>query len=76
MMEWVAMLRPREVPVAESGTRLVMALLAIVLRRAPAIIIGTRTIHSRGRLTAIDYTHTKTHNSGRLRLQHTHKHTQ
>ena len=39
------MLRPREVPVAASGTTLVMVLLVSVLRRAPLIIMGMRTTH-------------------------------
>ena len=52
MMEWVAMLRPRDVPVAVSGTFLVMAELAIVLRRAPDITIGIMITHRRGIVVA------------------------
>ena len=46
------MLRPREVPVAVSGTFLVMAELAMVLRRAPDITIGIIITHSRGIVVA------------------------
>ena len=43
MREWVAMLRPRDVPVDDWGTTLVMVLLVRVLRRAPLIIMGMST---------------------------------
>ena len=46
------MLRPSEVPVAVSGTFLVMAELAIVLRRAPDITIGIIITHRRGIVVA------------------------
>lgn len=46
------MLSPSEVPVDDSGTLLVMVLLATVLRSAPAMIMGTMMTQSRGRLTA------------------------
>ena len=46
MREWVAMLSPRLVPVAVSGTAFVMMLLVSVLRRAPPIIIGMSTRQS------------------------------
>lgn len=52
MMEWVAILRPSEVPVAVSGTFLVMVLLAMVLSSAPDITMGTITTHSSRRLLA------------------------
>ena len=39
----MAMLSPRAVPVAVSGTLFVMALLAMVLRMEPAITMGTST---------------------------------
>lgn len=47
IMEWVAMLSPREVPVAVSGTLLVIVELVMVLRRAPDITMGTRTTHKK-----------------------------
>lgn len=40
--EWVAMFRPRLVPVAVSGTHLVMELLATRLSSDPLAIIGTK----------------------------------
>ncbi len=46
IMECVAMLSPSEVPVAFSGTLLVIVLLDIVLRRAPDITIGIMTKHN------------------------------
>ena len=52
MMEWVAMLRPREVPVAVSGTFLVMAELAMVFRSAPDITMGTIITQRRGIVVA------------------------
>ena len=42
MIDCVAMLRPRAVPVAESGTHFVMVLLVMVFRRVVAIVMGTR----------------------------------
>ena len=42
MIEFVAMLRPRAVPVAESGTHFVMVLLVMVFRRVVATVMGTR----------------------------------
>ena len=42
MIDCVAMLRPRAVPVAESGTHFVMVLLVMVFRRVVAIIMGIR----------------------------------
>ena len=52
MMECVAILRPSDVPVAVSGTFLVMVLLAMVLRRDPDITMGTMITHSRGSVVA------------------------
>lgn len=52
IMEWVAMLRPKDVPVSDSDTLLVMVLLAMVLRRAPDITMGIMTKHSKLRLLA------------------------
>ena len=48
MMECVAILSPSEVPVAVSGTLLVMAELAIVLSSAPDMTIGTMMMQRRG----------------------------
>lgn len=48
------MLRPREVPVSDCGTLLVMVLEAMVLRRAPDMTMGTMMTHNSGRLTAKD----------------------
>lgn len=45
MREWVAMLRPRDVPVEVLGTILVMALLMMTLMREPAITMGTMMRH-------------------------------
>ena len=52
IMEWVAMLRPREVPVAVSGTFFVMEELAIVLSSAPDITMGTMITHNKGMVLA------------------------
>lgn len=49
------MLSPSEVPVADSGTFLVIVLLAIVLSRAPDITMGIITIHSSVRLLTKDW---------------------
>lgn len=52
MMECVAMLSPREVPVAVSGTFFVIDELAIVSSSDPDITMGTIITHSRGMLLA------------------------
>ena len=55
IMECVAILSPSEVPVAVSGTFLVMAELAIVLSSAPDITIGIMITHKRGMVLALLY---------------------
>lgn len=52
MMECVAILSPREVPVAVSGTLFVIAELAMVFNRAPDMTIGTMMTHNRGMVFA------------------------
>ena len=52
MIECVAILRPREVPVSASETLFVIVLLAIVLSNAPAITIGIMTTHNKTRVLA------------------------
>ena len=53
MREWVAMLRPREVPVVEEGTILVMAPVMMTLMREPAITMGTMTRHRKNSMLSV-----------------------
>ena len=52
MTELEAMFSPSAVPVAPSGTTLVMALLVMTLRRAPAAIMGGISMTRNSRLSA------------------------